>query len=77
MALPIEGADYFVRMLRLPDNVRGAVRLNSDGTFSVYLNPDYSREDQIDTYEHELWHIIRDDLVGEIDVLTLEWKKGA
>lgn len=76
-ALPIEGADFFIRMLQLPDGVRGAVRLNSDGTFSVYLNPDYCFEDQLDTYEHELWHIIRDDLFGDKDVVTLEWKRGA
>ena len=75
--LPIEDADYFVRLLQLPDGVRGAVRLNSDSTFTIFLNPDFCFEDQIDTYEHELLHIIRDDLFGDKDVVTLEWKRGA
>jgi len=75
--LPIEGADYFIRMLKLPDGVRGAVRLNSDGTFSLYLNPEYDFEHELDTYEHELWHIIRDDLYGEKRISDLEWKRGA
>ena len=75
--LPIEGADYFVRMLQLPDGVRGAVRLNSDSTYSVYINPQYDFDHELDTWEHELWHIIREDLHGEKDVRDLEFRKGA
>ncbi len=70
--MPLEGSDYFIYVLQLPDGVPGAIRLNSDNTYSVYLNPEYDINSQIDTYEHELWHIINDDLHGEKRIEDLE-----
>ena len=70
--MPLENADYFIYIIRLPDCVRGAIRLNSDGTYSMYINPDYDREAQIDTSTHELWHILRDDLYGDKDIAEIE-----
>lgn len=70
--MPLEDSDYFIYVVQLPDGVPGAIRLNSDDTYSVYLNPEYDKNSQIDTYEHELWHIINDDLYGEKNILDLE-----
>lgn len=70
--MPIENADYYIYVMRLPDGVRGAIRLNSDSTYSIYLNPDYGFEGNLDTYEHELWHIIHGDLYGDKDVRDIE-----
>ena len=60
--LPIENADYFLRYMELPSKIYALVMENEDGTFTMILDPRRSREQQIDDYEHELWHIIRDDL---------------
>lgn len=57
----IENADYFVRMVELPEGVRGATAPNDDGTFSVYLNSRLSREIGSSCLEHELRHIVHDD----------------
>lgn len=70
--MPLEGSDYFIYVLQLPDGVQGAIRLNSDNTYSIYINPDYDKNSQIDTYEHELWHIIHDDLYGEKNIVDVE-----
>lgn len=70
--MPLENADYFIYILQLPDGVPGAIRLNSDDTYSVYLNPYYDFEHQLDTYEHELWHIIRNDLYGDKSIEDVE-----
>lgn len=70
--MPLEGSDYFIYILQLPDGVPGAIRLNSDNTYSIYINPDYDINSQIDTYEHELWHIIHDDLYGEKNIVDVE-----
>ena len=59
-------------MIPLPDGVRGAIRLNSDTTFSLYINPYYDHEHILDTYEHELWHIINDDLYGDKSIEEIE-----
>ena len=76
--MPIEGADYFVRVLHFPVPVPAVLRLNDDGTYSLYLNADYDFEHWVDDYEHELWHMIREDLYGEKDIRTVEGlRRGA
>lgn len=72
MGLPIEGADYFIYLMELPPKIYAYVRLNSDGTYSVYLDPRRTREQQIEDYIHELWHIIRDDLHSSCPVYVIE-----
>lgn len=61
MGLPIENCDYFIRYLKLPPKIWAFITPNDDGTFSIYLDPRRSREQQLCDWEHELWHIIRDD----------------
>lgn len=70
--MPIEDCDYFIRVIPFPTNIPAFVRLNSDGTYSLYLNASLDREHHIDGYEHELWHIIHDDLYGDKDISALE-----
>lgn len=77
MDLPIEDRDYFVRVIPFGVPVPAFIRLNSDGTYSLYLNSEYDMEHWIDGYEHELWHMIRDDLFGEKDVMEIEFRRGA
>ena len=62
MTYPIEGADYFIFLRELPPRIYAFVMLNSDGTYSVFLDPRRDFEHQLDDWEHELWHIIRDDM---------------
>lgn len=56
-------ADVFVHLLPLP--VHGACTQNADGSYSVFLNANDSRERQEKAYRHELDHILNDDLHGE------------
>ena len=58
----IEGADYFIRLITFPTaNADGLTLLNPDGTYSIYLRADKSRIENLDGYEHELMHILKDD----------------
>lgn len=77
MGLPIEDADYFIRVMSFGVPIPAVVRLNSDGTYMIYLNSDYDYDHWLDSWEHELWHIVHDDLYGEKDIRDIEWKKGA
>ena len=55
--------EVIVRFLAgLPPSVKGAVRLDHDGDYNVYLNPAYDRDTLRKTLEHELTHIRRGDL---------------
>lgn len=72
LSLPIEGADYFVYLMELPPKIYAYVRANSDGTYSMYLDPRRSREQQIEDYIHELMHIVRGDLYNGLPIYIVE-----
>lgn len=68
----IEGADFFVRIVRLPVGIRGALTLNEDGTYNLYLSDLLDYEQRIDTYTHEYWHIIREDFWNGKPIWVIE-----
>lgn len=70
--MPIENADYFIRVLPFPVAIPAFVHLNRDGTYSIFLNANLDFEHQLDGMEHELWHILHDDLYGDKDIADLE-----
>lgn len=72
MNLPLEGSDYFIKLMPLPPKIFAFVRSNCDGTYTIYLDPRRDRYHQIDDYEHELWHIIRDDLYNGLPLYIVE-----
>ena len=57
----IEGADYFVRFMDMPDGIFAFVTPNDDGTFSIYLDPRRSSEQLAADYRHEVKHIANGD----------------
>lgn len=77
MTLPLEGRDYFVVVMPFHVPIPAAIRLNSDGTYTLYLNSEYDFAHWLDGYEHEMWHMIRDDLYGEKQIEDIEFQKGA
>ena len=52
--------EYYVRLVKLPSSVEGAIMPNSDGSFDIYINsalPEIRREDVL---RHELRHLTDD-----------------
>lgn len=72
MSFPIEEADYFIVLMTMPPKIYAFVRSNGDGTFTVYLDPRRDFDHRLDDWEHELWHIIRDDLYSDRSVTEIE-----
>lgn len=72
MTLPIEQADYFIVMMHLPPKIYAFVRSNGDSTYTVYLDPRRDFFHRLDDYEHELWHIIHDDLFSDKSIAEIE-----
>ena len=79
MTLPIEGRDYYVHVLSFGVPIPAFIRLNPDGdSYSLYLNADYDFDHWVDGYEHELWHMVHNDLYGDKDIRDIEnLKRGA
>lgn len=71
MLLPLENADYFIRVLHFGVPIPAFIRLNNDDTYSMYLNADCP-EKWMDAYEHELMHISNDDIYKECDIREIE-----
>lgn len=68
----LEGADYFVRIVKFPVPVGGLVSPNEDGTFNIYINDDFPPDRRMESYEHEISHIENDDFyngknIGEVE----------
>ena len=71
----IDGADYFVRVVKFPVPVGGLVSPNDDGTFNIYLNDDFPPQRRRESYRHEVAHIENDDFyngkpIEEVEDIT-------
>ena len=70
----IEGADYFIHIVQFPKGFRcdGLVTPNDDGTFSVYLDANKTKERQRMACDHELTHIKNDDFYNGKPIEAVE-----
>lgn len=55
----------------MPYKVHGLIRANEDGSFTIILNSRDTREQNLRAYEHELRHILHDDMHAD-DVQSIE-----
>ena len=72
MSFPIEEADYFIRYMVLPPKIYAFIRSNGDGTFTIILDPRRDFLSQLDDWEHEIWHILHDDLFNDEPIQKVE-----
>ena len=72
MELPIENADYFIYFMKMPPRIYACVCENEDGTYTIFLDPRRSFDQLLDDWEHELWHIIRDDIHSSRSIYVIE-----
>lgn len=71
-SFPIEGADYFIVLIHMPPKIYAYVRSNGDTTYTIYLDPSRDFDHLLDDWEHEVWHILRNDLFSNDPVWVLE-----
>ena len=73
----IEGIDYFVRMVRFPNNsTPGQIWLNEDGTFDIYLDERLSDDERVRVFLHELGHIECNHFWSQKNILEIEREAG-
>lgn len=74
----IEGADYFVRVVDFPNWASPMFTVqNADGTYSVYLNARYTREQLRHRFPHEIVHMRENHFQDERDISELEAEADA
>jgi len=72
LSLPIEGADYWVRYIKMPPKIYAFVHPNNDGTYIIFLDHRRSRDQQIEDYIHELMHILNEDFYNGLPIQIVE-----
>lgn len=72
MPYPLEDADYYIRIVKLPSGIKAMIIPNDDSTFSLYLDSHRTWEQWLDDWEHELWHIIREDFYNNKPIWVVE-----
>ena len=70
--MPIEDADYFVKVIPFPIPVPAFLHLNKDDTYVLFLNANMDYDHWLNGWEHEMMHIVRDDMYGDKDILDIE-----
>lgn len=59
-------------MVKLPGDVRGAVRLDADGFASIYINDALSPKERKAVFRHEMRHISQNDHTNQKRIQEIE-----
>lgn len=71
--VPLENCDYFVYVIPFdPGPSHAAVASNPDGTYSLYLDANATREQQEDSYWHDVEHLACDDFDNNRPITDIE-----
>ena len=63
---------FRVYLVKLPGDVRGAVRIDEEGFASIYINDDLSPKAKKAAFLHEIRHIRRNDHTNTRNILEVE-----
>jgi len=61
-----------VKFLDLPCRIKAVSTKNEDETYTVVINSKLNHEQQLESYKHEITHIVNEDFVKE-DVDSIEY----
>ena len=64
--------DYHVYMIPFPGDIKAAVRIDSEGYASIYINEYLSPEAKKKAFLHEIRHIERDDFYNSLPISIIE-----
>ncbi len=64
--------EYRVYMVKLPGDVRGGVRIDTDGFASIYINEQLSKKARKAVLLHEIRHIRRNDHTNAKRIIEVE-----
>lgn len=63
---------FRVYLVKLPGDIKGAVRIDEEGFASIYINDDLSPKAKKAAFLHEIRHIIRNDHTNARNIQEVE-----
>ena len=64
--------EFIVRMVNLPGDIHGAVRLSEDGFANIYINDQLSPQARKKAFRHEAKHIENNDFYNDKPISEIE-----
>lgn len=64
--------DIFAKLINMPSGLKGYSCKNPDDSYTILINANLSNEMQLQTYMHELEHIVNGDFDSELSADQLE-----
>ena len=68
--------DFVVRVVPFPGSVRGALRVDSENFGNIYINDALSPDARRRAFEHEVRHLLREDLFSDAPIEEVENCRG-
>ena len=68
----LEDAHYYIRIVKLPEGIKAMIIPNDDSTFRLYLDSRRTWEQWLDDWEHEIWHLLRNDFYNGLPIQIVE-----
>lgn len=56
----------------MPNNIQGFVAESDDGWYNIYINASLSKDKKESVFNHELKHILSDDINNDLNILAIE-----
>lgn len=71
--IPIEfEGEYAIRVMDMPLGAKGCIIYDDDDFANIYLNARYNRETNVASADHEIVHMLEDDIHNTDDIRTVE-----
>lgn len=64
--------DFIVRVVNLPGDVHGALRVDSENFGNIYINDALCPEARRRAFDHEIRHLLREDLFSDAPIEEVE-----
>lgn len=64
--------EFVVRLVNLPGDIGGAVRLSDDGFANIYINDQMSPNARRKAFDHEMRHIENNDFYNDKPIQEIE-----
>ena len=76
--IPIEfEGEYAIRVMDMPLGAKGCIIYDDDDFANIYLNARYSREANVASADHEIVHMLEDDIHNTDDIRAAEARAGS
>lgn len=59
-------------IVNMPNNIQGFISESDDGWYNIYINASLSKDKKESVFNHELKHILSNDINNDLNILAIE-----